>query len=455
MKRTILITLLAVNPAFCQSPIPPFSAASATITTLTTQSDNAVLNASQFPGGDIGAQVNAAAAACTAGSICHIVIQPSRQLTFTTPIVMVDAEEVDCSHSGYISDGQHDPVVQMEYSGNGVAVTMAGRGDTLHGCGLRLRETATAGVLIGGHSNYASQITVSGGGTRTTLVRVSGSTSGRDTEDAHLDDSRLVNFSGTGVEIDHANDTFLTHITAYGVPHNSTGRTLVIDSGAGGTNINDFLAGNAGLHGLLVQNTLAGSGGGGAPTWIFANNFQSDCSTGAGWLFDATLGSVMLGATFLNSWSSGAGACGEVTPGVAGIEIAGGVNIHIGGGSKIRSNSGDGVLVDGKGVNNLQIEGDLITGNGFCKACGPAKYSGIHITAPAHTVQIVGNTIGNTFNDNENQLYGVDVEAGVAGLIIANNLCDANRGGCLNPAIRRAESRLHFAESGNVTTTDK
>jgi len=82
-------------------------------------------------------------------------------------------------------------------------------------------------------------------------------------------------------------------------------------------------------------------------------------------------------------------------------------------------------------------------------------YSGIHITAPAHTVQIVGNSLGNTFNGTENQLYGVDVEAGVAGLIVANNLCDDNRGGCLNPTLADVESNLHFAKSGNVSTTDK
>lgn len=410
-----------------------------------------VLNAREYPGDDIGAQVNAAAAGCTRGSMCHVVIPPGGRVMLATPIVMVDGEELECSRSGYITDGRHDPVLQLEYSGNGVAVTMDGRGQTLRGCGLRLGQSAVAGVLIGGHSNYASQITVSGGGTGTTLVRVSGMASGKDTEDAHLDDSRLVNFVGTGVEIDHANDTFLTHMTAYGVAHNSTGRTLVIDSGASGTIVNDFVGGNSGLHGLVIQNTL----GGGGPTWIFANNFEADCSTGSGWLFDATLGSAMLGATFLDSWSSGAGGCGEVAPGVAGIEIAGGVNIHIGGGSKIRSNSGDGILVDGKGVNNLQIEGNLITGNGYCKACGAAKYSGIHITAPAHTVQIVGNSLGNTFNDNENQLFAVNVEAGVAGLIIANNLCDDNRGGCLNPTLGQVESKMHSSVSGNVTTADK
>lgn len=429
----LFITLLAM-PVFGQANL--------------VQENGTVLNARQFAGGDIGAQVNAAAATCVRESVCHIVVPPSGPTPLMTPIVMVDGEEVECSRSGYVGSGNEEVAAQLDYVGEGVAVTMHGRGDSISGCSLRLGVSASVGVWMSGHSDRASQITVSGGGTETTLVRVSG----RDTEDVHLEDSRLVNFAGTGVEVDHANDTFLTHITAYGAPHNHTGRTLVIDSGAGGTNINDFVGGDSGLHGLVVQNTLKG----GAPTWIFAQNFQSDCSTGSGWLFDSTLGSAMLGATFLDSWSSGAGACGKtVVPGVAGIEVAGGVNIHIGGGSKIRSNSGDGVLVDGKDANNLQIEGDLITGNGFCKQCGPAVYSGIHITAPAHTVQIVGNTIGNTFNDNENQLYGVNVEGGVAGLIIANNLCDDNRGGCFNPSITRVESKLHFSESGNVATTDK
>jgi hypothetical protein len=67
----------------------------------------------------------------------------------------------------------------------------------------------------------------------------------------------------------------------------------------------------------------------------------------------------------------------------------------------------------------------------------------------------VGNTLGNTFNANENQLYGVNIEAGVAGLVVANNLCDDNRARCLNPTVGKVEASLHFAESGNVSTTDK
>ncbi len=275
-------------------------------------SNSAVLNATEFPGSDIGAQVNAAAATCARGSICHIVIPPGSPVRLTTPIVMQAAEEVECSRSGYVGSGVGAPAAaQLEYAGSGVAVTMNGRGDSLLGCSLRLGASAAGGIWLGGHSDRAEQVTVSGGGTGTTLVRVSG----RDTEDAHLEDSRLADFVGIGIEIDHANDTFLTQITAYGVPHNHTGRTLVIDSGAGGTNINDFVGGASGLHGLVIQNTL----GGGAPTWIFAQNFQADCSTGSGWLFDSTLGSSMVGATFLNSWASGvgrvrhgdAGSCGD------------------------------------------------------------------------------------------------------------------------------------------------
>ena len=105
----------------------------------------------------------------------HIVIPSSGPVTLITPIVMVDGEEVECSRSGYMTDGQHERArASWSTRGNGIAVTMSGRGDTLRGCGLRLGSLAGVGVLMGGHSNYASQITVSGGGTGTTLVRVSG-----------------------------------------------------------------------------------------------------------------------------------------------------------------------------------------------------------------------------------------------------------------------------------------
>src|SRR5271155_2807700 len=241
----ILLAAAFAASVYCQSAAPPPSQ-SGLPAGAPAQSEGAVLNAREYQGADIGAQVNAAAATCTRGGVCHVVIPPGGRLALATPIVMVDGEELECSRSGYITDSQRDPALQLEYSGNGVAVTMNGRGQTLRGCGLRLGQSAVAGVLIGGHSNYASEITVSGGGVATTLVRISGLASNRDTEDAHLDDSRLVNFVGTGVEIDHANDTSLTHMTAYGVAHNGTSRTLVIDSGASGTTINDFVGGSSG-----------------------------------------------------------------------------------------------------------------------------------------------------------------------------------------------------------------
>jgi hypothetical protein len=416
MKLQIILVAVALAvSAFGQSVPVSSPQSSAPLPNSGMQDEGAVLNARQFPGGDIGAQVNAAGVRCGRGNVwegnvCHIVIPPSGRVTLTTPILMVDGEEMECSRSGYIADGQHEPETQLEYKGSEIAVTMNGRGDTLRGCGLRLGEATDIGVLMGGHSNYASQISEWRRDRNDAGARVWGRIEegyGRYASGRFAADKFFRDWSGNRSCERHVPDAYYC---LWRCPYR-TGRTLVIDSAAGGTNINDVVGGDSGLHGLVVQNTLSG----GPPTWIFANNFQAHCSTGSGWLFDATLGSAMIGVTFLNSWSSGAGGCGTVTPGVAGIEVAGGVNIHIGGGSKIRSNFGDGVLVDGKGVNNLQIEGNMITGNGFCKQRGAAVYSGIHITAPAHTVQIVGNTIGNTFNDNENQLYGVNVEAGVAG----------------------------------------
>lgn len=156
------------------------------------ENGGSVLNVRQFSGNDIGAQVNAAAVKCKWGSVCHIVIPPSGPVKLTTQIVMVDGEEVECSRSGYMGSWREEVATQLEYTGGGVAVTMNGRGDSIVGYSLRLSAKAATGVWMGGHSDRASQITVRGAGTGTTLVRISG----RDAEDIHLEDSRLVNFCG-------------------------------------------------------------------------------------------------------------------------------------------------------------------------------------------------------------------------------------------------------------------
>ena len=403
---------------------------------------------------DIGADINAAVAGCASNFPCHILIPPqTNSLQITTPIVLGSNTTVECASSGFLQNSfTGNTPTQLVYDGTGTAVTMNGNGSSWKGCSLFLAGTVTNGFLIGGNSNVVDGVTIAGGSGTTIDVRISGT----NTENNHLQNSRIVNFMGTAVQVDHANDTFLDNITAYGVANGQTSTTLMIDSLAGGTEINNFVGGSSGAHGLVVRNTIAPLGN---PTWIFARNFESDCSSGAGWLFDSTLTGAMVGATFTDSWSSGSGSsnvnCDQtVNPGVPGIEISGGANINIMG-SMIRSNSGDGILVDGFPDASIMIQNNLITGNGFCPSntCTPV-YSGVHITAATQSILITGNSLSNTGNTNENQLYGVDNEAQQGLIQISGNLCTQNKSQCINPNYAAVQTATRSMIFGNSSTTD-
>lgn len=82
----------------------------------------------------------------------------------------VNAEMVECSPSGYVRiNSEGASATQLNYTATGIAVTMNGRGDTLLGCGLRLGSSAAGGVLMGGYSDHANQITVKGVGEKRRL----------------------------------------------------------------------------------------------------------------------------------------------------------------------------------------------------------------------------------------------------------------------------------------------
>jgi hypothetical protein len=118
--KSVLISVLILTvvsiAAFGQTNSPSLLKSSEPTTTAAT------LNAREFPGDDIVAQVNAAAASCARGSVCHIVIPPSGQLSLTTPIVMVNAETVECSRSGYVrTNSESASATQLNYTGTGIA----------------------------------------------------------------------------------------------------------------------------------------------------------------------------------------------------------------------------------------------------------------------------------------------------------------------------------------------
>jgi hypothetical protein len=115
-----------------------------------------ILDASQFPGSDIGAKANAAYSAC-ASTGCNIRI-PAGQYSFSTtigtgftpgkPVVILCDEGAD---SDYANPGH---VTNLIYTGTGTAVTIptGTTGSGMRGCGLYGPGLggSTIGLLISG-----------------------------------------------------------------------------------------------------------------------------------------------------------------------------------------------------------------------------------------------------------------------------------------------------------------
>jgi hypothetical protein len=122
-----------------------------------------VLDASQFPGSDIGAQINNAYASCPAAG-CHIRVDAGNY-NFSTAINFATnnkAVELDCDSGAY---GSTSAVTQLIYSGTGPAVQFqngTAQGRALTGCALvgPGRSTSTIGLLVGGCPNLASYPTI-------------------------------------------------------------------------------------------------------------------------------------------------------------------------------------------------------------------------------------------------------------------------------------------------------
>lgn len=379
-------------------------------TSTETSVPNTPVNPLAYSGSDIGAQINAAiAAGCPKGQRCVVII-PAGNYTYTTTITVPTLVDLECAAG--------NEATLMNFSGTGTAILVSGGGGSdFRNCALNIKKTATYGInLTGGGGtgggNIVDSITLYGGGTRTTLIGV------------HSNNNMISKVSiagaiGTMVECDNAVNTFFTDLNTYGAANNTTSRTLVIDSGCDGTQIEDWSGGYSGLHGLVVQNTLGGSD----PSWLFANGFITDTSSGGdGWLFDSSLGwQDNIGFQFVDSWSAAAGmvdtASTPLKSGANGIHISGGKGIRIIG-STIRDNAANGVLIDNANVGNVNIEDSSIYNNNQQNTTG----SGISVTAGITNLVISGNTIGNLPGDsvNEHQTYGIEISTADSTNVVMN-----------------------------------
>jgi hypothetical protein len=401
-------------------------------------SANEVLNPLSFSGSDIGAQINAAAATCTSTSQCTILIPPqTAQLPFSTSIVFVNNQTVECAPTSVIgNDASGDPTTQLKYTGSGTAVTMNSIMGRFKGCGLILGSSASVGFQVANYGNHIVDAGVRDGGAGTTMIHIGSAAIA--TEDNHLERVRISNWQGAAISVDHANDTYLTNITSYGKSGAGTGTGLLVDDNTGGLIIESLVCGNCGHNGYWERHTL----GGNIASFVFARNAEFDLSSADGMLFDSSLASANIDASFVTTFVAAAGG--------AGIHISGGSGITVSAGGIIRVNQGDGVLIDVTSRNAefaTIITGNNIQGNNQSNA---ANKSGIRITGHPGTTVITGNTLTNYPEVGGNQAYGLNAQSDVEGLTFTGNVCSQNVTGCMNVSSVTG-AKLNVV--GNVDTT--
>jgi len=263
---------------------------------------------------------------------------------------------------------------------------------------------------------FAHQITVTGNGTSDRSVSV------------YIHDLRMVNspnVSGaTGISLDHVADVYMTNIDHYPVVDCLFPVGLLIDQGADGiyaANCNF----NSGLNTLLVRATNQGGSYGAPPAAMWFSNCIFNGSTGGDCiLFDTTLTTSLVRATFTGCEVAGAGLKSDGT-----YPTAGAIGINVEGGSEIEFNGGlirvcalNGVYIAGSVANDLiQFQGTRIYANNQSNNAGG---HGIQIGSPTTTHIMISNCrIGNIIDSGGQQRYGIAIVNGASNThtIMAND----------------------------------
>jgi hypothetical protein len=113
-KDGVLLAVLLCLAALCAPAQNPSPTRGTLTGTLPGPSVNGAIDPAQFAGSDIGAQINAAFAACTGNSI-HLQIPPGRY-SFSTPVAFSGSCVPQIDAAG----------VEMDYTGTGQAITFSG-----------------------------------------------------------------------------------------------------------------------------------------------------------------------------------------------------------------------------------------------------------------------------------------------------------------------------------------
>ena len=364
-----------------------------------------ILYAADFPGGDIGAKVGAAIATCPNG--CTILL-PLGKFDFSTPIVLTHGITL-------IGQGTNATILNWVGSAYAAPITVYfAKRSRLRNFGLNRNNSATAAPAIEVMGGWDTQIEdiwcTSNWGTWQQYVGFQGclwitGTTANSSCITRVSNARFETYTGYAIKVDHAIDVHLNNIYAASYPNNIYVDGLIIDSDVGGMHV-DQVSCSYGRHCLIVRNTLGGTN----PLWLYFNEFEADTTSGGdAILFDKSLGSYQVGATFSNSWSGGAGTSDNpsgaiLNGGANGIRIDGGSRITWEGG-RIRRNASNGILIDSNNSSFINIHDSSIYSNDVANS---PDANGIYITGASTNIGITGNDITNSL-DYGYQRYGIKV----------------------------------------------
>ena len=271
--------------------------------------------------------------------------------------------------------------------------------------------TTTAVRIVDGHDVILENLVITGNtGTSgfQTAIRLTGNGSSTFSSGVYVHNVHLMNFTGAGISADHTTNLFLTDVSVNSAANNTTALGLLLDTGSDGIFVKSFNQ-SYGLNGLLVRHTNQGGSYGAAPAALFFDQALFDTITGGdAVLFDATLGSATVKATFTNAWVAAAGlnsAGAVVTPSANGLSIQGGRGIGFSG--TIRLNANNGVYIGDPDAANVELYGPcMIYANN--QNNNPDGH-GIYVNAAATNLRIRGCRIGNVLDTGGNQKYGIKI----------------------------------------------
>lgn len=386
---------------------------------VTAQALNGARNAEDYTGADIGAKINAA---CAAGAGVVEIPANAACRSFATKITAANG----CTIRG---QGVSGSCLQWTGAADATAVELTNL------TAVRLENlalftaaggTTTALKFAGCSRCSAHNLLISGAndasGWRNGIQVTKGAANSFLTQMDHV---VILAATGSGLTVDHATETTVSDSFIGGIPNNTTGLNVVIDSGTGGfyaTNLSTIY----GLHGLKVMHS---DGAAGAPTWLFFTHFLADTTSGgSAWLFDASLGTHQVSAHFANSWAAGAGNDlngGPVTAGASGVEVNGGKQIYISGGTQIRANRANGVIVNSANAGEIHIDAADIVDNNLGNN---ADAQGLYVASSSPEVTIHNSRIGNV--NAGHQKYAIKIAAVAAtGFRAGGNDLDGNESG--------------------------